>query len=231
MGRWIVTLAFLVGSFVLTQWLPFSEYFKNVDTMIHEFGHAAVTLILSGDVMYIHLYEDHSGITSSAVREGWQVIPVALAGYVVSSFFTVLLFYFHHVSRYRTGLLIVSALTVVSLVLFVQNDYGDRWLLGFLGLNVIAILIPIGAARTVYYLLLAFLTLVESVLSALTILLLSWNDPKAAGDAANLAGVTGIPAIAWGVLFFLIALWSAKKAIGYFIPTSNKKKFGRNISM
>ncbi|WP_274361642.1 M50 family metallopeptidase [Paenibacillus thermotolerans] len=231
MGRWIVTLAFLVGSFALTQWLPFSSYFKNVDTMIHEFGHAAATLVLSGDVMYIHLYEDHSGVTQSAVQEGWQVIPVALSGYIAASFFTVLLFYLHHKSRYRTGLFIVTAVAAASLLLFVRNDYGAQWLLGFLGLNAVAFLLPIGPVRTAYYLLIAFLTLVESVLSALTVMLLSWNDAKAAGDAANLAGATGVPAIVWGVLFFLIAMWSAKKAIGFFVPSSKKRKQDRAFPM
>ncbi|WP_199621533.1 M50 family metallopeptidase [Paenibacillus alkalitolerans] len=230
MGRWIITLAFLVGSFALTQWLPFSEYFRNIDTMIHEFGHAAATLFLSGQVMYIHLYEDHSGVTSSAIRHGWQLIPIGLAGYVAASLFTVLLFYLHRRGYYRLGLLLVTAVAVASLILFVRNDYGAQWLLGFIGLNAIAILIPIGFARTIYYLLIAFLTLVESVLSAFTVLLLSWNNPPAAGDAANLAGVTSIPAVVWGAFFFIFSLWSAKKAIGYFLPwTASNNKFNRQI--
>jgi hypothetical protein len=226
-GRWIITLAFLVGSFALTQWLPFSEYFRNVDTMIHEFGHAATTLALSGKVMYIHLYEDHSGVTSSAVKEGWKLIPVALSGYLSASLFAVAMFYFHHTGRYRTGLFAITALAVASLVLFVRNDFGAQWLLGFIGLNVIAFLIPIGFVRTLYFLLIAFLTLVESVSSALTVFLVSMSDPSSAGDAANLAGVTGLPAMLWSLLFLLFALWCAKKAIGYFLPRSDKKAFSR----
>ncbi|TLS49331.1 M50 family metallopeptidase [Paenibacillus antri] len=227
MGRWIVTLALLVGCFALTEWLPFSPYFRNMDTMIHEFGHAAATLLLSGEVQYIHLYEDHSGVTLSAVESGWRLLPVSLSGYMTASLFAVLLFALHRHGQHRLGLAIVTVVALVCLVLFVRNDFGTQWLLGFIGINVVAFVLPIGFVRVAYYLLLAFLSLVESVVGAITITILAATTPSGAGDAANLANATGIPAIVWGVFFLLFALWCAKRAIGHFLPRPKKPLFSK----
>lgn len=216
MGRWVVTLALLVGCFVLAEQLPFSPYFRYMDTLIHEFGHAAATLLLSGEVRYIHLYENHSGVTLSAVQQGWRIIPVSLAGYMTASLFTVLMFVLHRHNRHRLGIAIITAVAALCLVLFVRNDFGAQWLLGFIGINLVAFLIPVNFVRVAYYLLLSFLMLVESVVAAVTIAALGYMDPGNSGDAANLAEATGIPSLVWGIVFVLFALWCAKQSIGHF---------------
>lgn len=222
MGRWIITLAMLAVCFVLAEWLPFSPYFRNMDTMVHEFGHAAATLLLSGKVQYIHLYENHSGVTLSAVQGGWRLIPVALSGYAAASLFSVLLFALHRHHRERFGLAIVTGIAAVTLALFIDNDYGQRWLLGFIALNVVAFLLPIRFIRVGYFLLLAFLSLAESVSGAVTVAILSYMSPAEAGDAANLARVTGIPAAVWGSVFLIFALYCARHAIGHFFAPTRK---------
>jgi hypothetical protein len=224
MVRWIGTFALVAGCFVLTEWLPFSPYFRNLDTMIHEFGHALLTLVLSGDVRYIHLYEDHSGVTLSAVKEGWRLIPVALSGYVTASLFAVLLFYMVRHDMHRTGLLIITAVAFLSLALFVRNAYGIQWLIGFIGINVFFLLFPVRWLRAGYVLFLAFLSLTESVTSAVTIAVMSWLEPGRAGDATQLARMTGIVAPVWGGLFALFALWAAMRAIRYFAAPKKQKK-------
>jgi len=222
MGRWIVTLALLAGCFVLAEWLPFSPYFRNMDTMVHEFGHALATLLLSGEVRYIHLYEDHSGVTLSAVQSGWRFIPIALAGYTFASIFALLLFKLHSRSKYRLGLILVTIIAIVSLILFVRNDFGARWLAGFIILNVAVILQPIEFLRKLYFMFLAFLALVESVVGSVTVAMLSWTAPGEAGDAANLANATHVPAFLWGIFFLLFAMWCARGCVGTLIP---KKKW------
>lgn len=96
------TVVFLVVAAVLTRVIPFSSFFRNVDTLVHEFGHAIVTLLVSGKVLYIHLFADHSGVTySSAAAHSWRFILIALAGYIVSTVFAVLLFYGHSAGSSR----------------------------------------------------------------------------------------------------------------------------------
>ena len=85
MNKWLKTILFLVASVFLTRFIPFSSLFRNLDTMIHEFGHALMTLLLSGKVLRIELYADHSGVTYSSMLTPGRSILVSLAGYVTAS--------------------------------------------------------------------------------------------------------------------------------------------------
>lgn len=221
MGKWLKMVLFLVASAFLTRWIPFSAFFRNVDTMIHEFGHALVTLIVSGHVMYIELYVDHSGITQSAVTSMWEMIPIALAGYMAASLFAWFLFAMYAQGKQRRGLMLLNLIAIVSLVLFVRNGFGMIWLVGFVAINAVVLIWPGKTLSKYYYLLIAFLSLEESVFGPITLLLTAFTHPNEAGDAAVLSGATFIPAVVWTVWFTIFALWCAKQAIQAF---SGRKK-------
>ncbi|MCG7379714.1 M50 family metallopeptidase [Paenibacillus sp. ACRSA] len=228
MNKWLKTILFLIVSVFLTRFIPFSSLFRNLDTMIHEFGHAVATLLLSGKVLRIELYADHSGVTYSTMLTPGRSIIVSLAGYISASLFAWLLFYLYRKGRHMWGLGIITAIALVSLLLYVRGEFGMLWLTGFIALNVV---IMIFGAKIVkfYYLFLAFLTLEESVLTAMYVGLLSWTQPSRAGDAANLAQQTFMPAMFWGTLFALFALWCAKGALAlFFRKESNSGRTSRS---
>lgn len=209
------TVVFLVVAAVLTRVIPFSSFFRNVDTLVHEFGHAIVTLLVSGKVLYIHLFADHSGVTySSAAAHSWRFILIALAGYIVSTVFAVLLFYGYARGKQQTGLMAILILTAISLLFFVRNGYGVMWCIGFLLLTAAICFCPWPWLRQGYYLLVAFIALVESVLGPVFLLILAVQNPGQAGDAANLARLTPVPAALWALLFTAVALLGARNACG-----------------
>ncbi|MDF2723920.1 MAG: hypothetical protein K0Q59_3595 [Paenibacillus sp.] len=216
MSRWIVTLLFLVGSAILTHWIPFSSFFRNVDTMVHELGHAVTTLILSGDVLYIQLYANHSGVTYSYIEHGWRTIPLGLSGYISASLFAALLFHLYGKGKLNYGLIAMSVLAVVSLAFFVNNGFGVLWLIGFTVVNGIMIFLPMPKLRNFYYLLVSFICLEESVMGPINLLFLSLSGSNA-GDATGLSRSTFIPAFVWSLVFLLVALLCARKAIASFI--------------
>jgi Peptidase M50B-like len=216
MKSWLRVAIFLTISAFLTRLLPFSEFFRNVDTLIHELFHALVTLILSGDVRYIHLYANQSGVTYMAYADHWMSIPISLAGYFGSALFTVLLFYLHSRKKEKAGLILIALVAVLGLALFVRNRYGMAWCGGFAVLTVAILWLKKPGLLKGYYLLVAFICLVESVISSLIILSIALQDPAAAGDAASLSEVTPIPAIFWGALFTFVSLWCSKISIGIF---------------
>ncbi|TDF97038.1 M50 family metallopeptidase [Paenibacillus piri] len=217
MSNWLKTVFFLIGSAFLTRLIPFSSFFRNLDTMIHEFGHAVVTLALSGQVMYIELFANHSGVTYSRVMNNWSQIPISLAGYMTASLFAVFLFKMRAKGKQRFGLQVITLLAIISLVLFVRNEFGIMWLVGFIALTIVMLALMPRWLSDFYYLLLAFLTLEESVLGPISLIIYSLENPAAAGDATNLSRITAIPAIGWSVLFTLFALWCAKSAIQAFL--------------
>lgn len=215
MNKWLKTVLFLAGSALLTRFIPFSSLFRNLDTMIHEFGHALVTLLLSGRVLRIELYADHSGVTYSAIGAGAKAVAVSLAGYPLASLFSLLLFYLYRKERHRWGLVLATAIALVMLLLYVRGGFGLLWLTGFITLNMIMLLAWPKFSKY-YYLFLAFLTLEESVAGTLVLVSASIFSPAGAGDAANLAGMTPLPAILWALLFLLFSLLCAKWALGFF---------------
>ncbi|WJH35721.1 M50 family metallopeptidase [Paenibacillus sp. CC-CFT747] len=166
--------------------------------MIHEFGHAMVTLMLSGTVMNIDLYADHSGVTRSLVSNRAAMIPIGLSGYVTASLFAWGLFSLYARRRQTLGLLLIMGVAVGSLLLFVRNGFGMAWLAGFIVLTAVVLLLAPKTVVKYYYLFIAFLTLEESVTGSVTILLAAYLHPGRAGDASVLANVSPVPAIVWG---------------------------------
>ncbi|RKN75055.1 M50 family metallopeptidase [Paenibacillus ginsengarvi] len=226
MSRWIVTILFVVGCAILTNWLPFSSFFRNVDTMVHELGHAVVTMLLSGKVLYIQLYSNHSGVTYSYIESGWKTIPLGLSGYITASLFAAFLFVMYAKGKLRVGFVAMSLLAVVSLAFFVNNSFGVLWLIGFIIVNGIAMFLPYPSIRKFYYLLVAFICLEESVWGPINLLMMSVMTPGQAGDATGLSRSTGIPAIVWSIVFLLVALFCARKAIYAFIGNRRSRNAG-----
>jgi hypothetical protein len=212
MSSWVKMALFVLITALLTRLLPFSAFFRNVYTLVHEMAHAVATLLLSGSVLYIELYADQSGVTHSMIQPGWRSILISLAGYTGAALFAWLLFRLQAGRREKTGLVIVAAIAVIGLLLFVRNGYGVLWCAGFAGVTLLIGLLAPGWLRLFYASLVAFICLVESVISSIMILVMAILDPAAAGDAANLSRATFIPAAVWGAFFAVFALWCAKNA-------------------
>ncbi|MFB5267544.1 M50 family metallopeptidase [Paenibacillus enshidis] len=217
MTKWLKTLLLLAGAALLTRFIPFSHIFRTLDTMIHEFAHAVVTLMMSGQVQRIDLNADHSGVTYTLMISQSSSILASLAGYTGASLFAVLMFYLHARQLHKWGLGIITLIAAVMILLYVHEGYGLLWLAGFIVLNTVIMLAGGRTITKLYYLLLAFITLEESVAGTIIILTASLLSPSQAGDAANLAAWTHVPAWIWSVLFLLFSLFCARAAIGQFL--------------
>jgi hypothetical protein len=222
--KWSKTILYILGSAILANFLPFSSFFKNVDTLIHEFGHAVVTLALSGRVMEIALYSNQSGVTRSVVSNGWSMLPIGLAGYMTASLFTWYLFASYSKGKQRSGLIAITIIAAVALMLFVRNGYGIIWLIGFIGINVVVLMFAGKGISRFYYLLIAFLSLEESVFGPIWLNVAAVTSQGKAGDASLLSNTTSVPAIVWSFWFTLFAVWCAKQAITAFAGRDLQKK-------
>lgn len=216
-SKWGTTIIFIVLAAILTQWIPFSSFFKSINTMIHEFGHALLTLILSGKVMYIHLFSDHSGVTYMSVDNSWRFIPVSLAGYIIEAAFAALLFWLYAKGKSQIGLILLSGIAAFNVIFFVRNTYGVLWCIGFIICNILIIYVPWRWLKEFYFILIAFISLVESVLGPVYLLITALQSPAEAGDAANLGELTSIPAAIWALVFCIIAFLCARIALKYFM--------------
>jgi hypothetical protein len=102
-------------------------------------------------------------------------------------------------------------------VLFVRNGYGFTWLIGFIALNVVVLMFAGKGISRFYYLLIAFLSLEESVFGPIWLNFAAVFRSSRAGDATLLSQTTSVPALVWSLWFTLFAVWCAKQAITAFV--------------
>lgn len=198
---------FLILAVILTQIPILGSYVSVINTVIHESGHAFIAL-LGGDVERISLFMNTEGVTYSRQSTWAGSFFTSMAGYVFSSFMAFLSFWLIGKKQYKILIVILLGFIVLNLVFWVRNIYGLFWLISF-GAAFLFLLAK-GSQSFVnnVLLLIASVLLVDSVKSAFDIMYISLITPKSAGDAANLAILTGIiPVQVWGILFFIQAIW------------------------
>lgn len=224
MNPWLKSILLIIVTAVLTRFIPFAEYFRNIYTFVHEMSHAVMTLLLSGNVISVHLFSDQSGVTYSTLPELWRTVPVSLAGYIGASLFVVLLFRWYAKGKQETGLAVLIVLTAIGLMVFIRNPFGMVWSAGLLALSSVALVVKWPAVRDIFYLIVSFICLVESAITPVFLLITAIREPSAAGDATNLDLATGIPSVAWAVVFVIVALWCAKVAVSDMFPHGRRAR-------
>lgn len=197
----------LIASIILAR-LPFiGIYFRVINTLVHESGHAFVALITSGKFSRIELFADSSGTATTVSKSKFANFLISIAGYPVSSVTAYLFFRLIKFEHYDFVLYTVAFLTVVNLIFFVRNKYGIFWLLTFA--LVLTAIFYFHNFYLSYWSAIFFscVILTDSVVSALILLKLSIKDGKKAGDASNLKSYSYIPSFIWSLLFLAIAVY------------------------
>lgn len=198
---------FLILAILVTQIPVLGKYVGVINTLIHETGHALIAL-LGGDVERISLFMNTEGVTYSMQSTWIGSFFTSLAGYVFSSFMAFLFLWLIGRRQYKLLTTIILSLLLLNLVFWVRNPYGIFWLSSF-GAAFVLLLLK-GSTKLIngVMLLFASILLVDSLTSASEIMLISLMTPWVAGDATNLARLTGvIPAQVWGIFFLLQAIW------------------------
>ncbi len=193
------------------------KFFRSTNTLIHESGHAIVTLLTSGNVVSIDLNSDTSGAATTQSNYWLFKIAIALAGYFFSSATAFLLFYLISKAKYTWVFYTFCVFALVNLLFWVRNAYGIFWLLLFsaiLGWVFYYRLPNYMFATAVFF---SAIVLFESVFSAATICWISMNEPSNSGDASNLRDFTYIPAPLWGMLFLAQAIYFAYLTVNLFL--------------
>lgn len=202
---------FIILAIFLTQMPIVGPYFSIVNTLIHETGHALMSIITGGKVQSISLFSNTEGVTLSSHRYWLGGFLTSIAGYLFASFMAYLYLILIYKRKSKYVLLILLGTLLISLLFWIRNAYGFFWII-----TIIAVFtwVLIKGSKTIleyFALFITSLVLVESVTSSFEIMYLSFVSPSRAGDATNLANMTFlIPTLVWGVAFFIQALYFAR---------------------
>jgi hypothetical protein len=207
----------LITALLLTRVPVLGKYFRSVNTLVHEAGHAFVTLALSGEVVAVNLFADTSGTTVTKAKGKFAQALIALAGYPLSALTGWLCLFLLHGGYHLYILFILTSIALIIMILSLRNMYGLFWAGTFIVLN---LLIVYYNNKTAIYAFAAFYSVIiftDAVFSSVVLLVLAIKQPKKSGDATNLQKITKIPAAIWAILLLAFTLFiSWLSVINYF---------------
>ncbi|MDC3416015.1 M50 family metallopeptidase [Aquibacillus salsiterrae] len=215
MERDLIIYIFL--AFLLCRIPLVGVYVRLINTVVHEIFHVLVAKLTGGKGYRISLQPDTSGQALVSSSSWLSTIFTAYAGYTGSSIMAFVIFYLLSENYYVAVICLFFGLLLLSALLWIRNFFGVSWalslaaILGFLlYYEQKDIFIPLAY-------MIASVILIESVYSALQVMIISFRSPSQAGDAASLQKLTLIPAFLWGMLFFIQALYIGYKTIVNFV--------------
>lgn len=225
-----VKLLLLAALITIVLWfLPYAEFLvypvRLFVTFIHEGGHVLASLITGGSVQSLTVSPDGSGMVQSLTTSGLSVLITSSAGYLGAiAYGTLLLVLIRR--AYSARIVLAASAAFVGLMTLVFGLLAPLWHVFSAEVSAASVLFTIisGTALTLGLLAiakyaspwwanftLAFLA-VQCILNAVTDLktLFFINTPFAGShihsDAANMAAVTGMPAVFWVILWIGVSI-------------------------
>lgn len=179
--------------------------FKGFNTLIHETGHAFMSLLLSGQVVSIDLFHTGEGMATTKSKSWFTKFFVSIAGYPFSSIVSFAFAYLIFRNKYDYVLYTIISISIINILFWVRNPYGLVWLIVVNGVLLSFFYFQLSSARYYAALAIAAFIFVDAWVSAWHILYLAIKEPKKAGDAKNLQSFALLPAFFWGLFFWIQA--------------------------
>jgi hypothetical protein len=214
----VVFYTLLACCLVVTRLPYIGKFFRVVNTLIHESGHALMALMLSGKVYRIDLFGDTSGSALTSTKNGFGRFLVSIAGYPASALFALLCFYFIKQNASTYVLYIITSIAILNLIFYVRNAYGIFWLISFILIAICILYYKNQFFINGFSLLCSFIILTDAVISGIHLLIIAVKSPKTAGDAKNLNEITHLPVVLWALLLLAFSAFVVFKTIWMFFP-------------
>lgn len=189
---------------------------KIFTVYLHELGHALMAFLFGYGIQAFNVNFDESGSTLVQSKGWFSTFMIANGGYLGSIFFALLILYLKRTAlkNYIMGILAILFLAIsirfsgfsftllysiifavfVLVLYMLRNETVNDWVIDILGISSVAYAI--------------YDTFVDTILLQLNLqlhLITGWNEQPMT-DAMQLAQLTHIPAIVWGILWLVIAL-------------------------
>lgn len=203
---------------------------KIFTVFLHELGHALMAFIFGYGIQGFKVNFNESGYTLAQSKGWFSSFMIANGGYLGSILFALLILYLKRtaVKKFILGTLaiifliisirfsgfsftliyaIIFATFVLVLYMF-QNEKVNDWVIDILGIA--------SVAYAVYD------TFIDTILLQLNLQfhLIKW-DSQNMTDAMQLAKMTHVPAVVWGIIWLAIAVFAVYTTL---IRTSNRKR-------
>lgn len=212
MDRKLLAVLLLSGAAAVAFWDSWAAYpLKLLVVVLHETGHAVATWAVGGQVDGMSIDRFQGGRTIGRIPAGLLPgIVVASAGYVGSTLFGAAILVAAARARSGRGILTtLAALLAAALILWVRDPFTVLFLaLTAASLLLAARLLPDAISRAA-----AIFLGVFAAAYALWDIRDDLFSFRSGTDADLLAAATGVPAIAWAILWAVVALLVIRTAL------------------
>lgn len=181
------------------------KFFRGVNTLVHEMGHALAAVLTQGEIISIELFADTSGLAVTKSKGKMGQFAISLSGYIFSSGFATFAIWCILKAHYNLFYFSITAIAILAIIFAVRNLYGVLWLILFSS-SILYVYFKADEEIIQYVgVFISSLLLSESLLSTLRLMKYTFHNPKAGSDAYNLRTITGISVFFWPLLFTLQA--------------------------
>ena len=196
----LVFYAVLILAFVLLRIPVLNNYFRTLNTLLHESGHALMAILLSGEALEIKLNSNTSGSALTKTNSKGKAFLISFTGYPFAAISSCGLIALAVNQHYRTGFFILVSIATINLIAFVRNTYGIFWLITFSLLMLLANWYAHTIAASVFFLFISLIAFIEGITSTAQIVFLGLSKPSKAGDLYNMAKMSKVPVFFWALL-------------------------------
>lgn len=193
-------------------------FFRTVNTLLHESGHALGAILTSGEVIRIDIKKDTSGVAQTKSNSRFRAFIVSIAGYPFAALAGSFLLALAINEQNRLVLLILLSIMLIDLMLFVRNAYGIVWLLIFSTLLIFIAWFQHSLLTHLFVLFICMIAFTETFWSTITVTILGIMQPRKSGDPWNMQKTTGIPAAFWALVIFAMVMWIMYYTISHYFP-------------
>lgn len=211
--------------FILILWnTPVIKPLKIFTVFLHELGHALMAFVFGYGIESFKVNINESGYILAQSKGWFSSFMIANGGYLGSVLFAILILCLRQTSfkKYIMGALAIIFLGVtirfsgfsfallyailfavfVIILYMVDNEKVDNWVIDIMGIASVSYAI--------------YDTFVDTILLQLNVyfkILAGWGAEQPMTDAVQLANMTGIPAIVWGLIWLAISLFAVNAAL------------------
>ncbi len=204
---------------IALNYLPkIGRIFKGFNTLIHETGHAFMTLLFSGEVVSVELFYTGEGVAVTKSKSWFTKFFVSIAGYPFSSIVSFVFAYLVFIDKYDIILYAIISIAILNILFWVRNPYGLVWLIVLMATLFSFFYFDVAQAKYFAALSITAFIFIDAWVSAWHILYLSIKEPKKAGDAKNLQSFALFPAFFWGLFFWLQASYFMLLSVHLYYP-------------
>lgn len=195
-----------------------NNFFKTLNTLFHENGHALAAILLSGEVIEIKLNSNTSGSALTKSQSRFRAALVTFSGYPLAIFAATGLIWLWASGNIRTGFFMLVSLAIINLIFLVRNTFGIFWLITFSVLCYLAAMHFSARLSGLFFLFIGLIGFAEAIISTAGITFLAFSNSKKAGDMTILAKLTGLPSQLWAIITLAIVLLTAYYCFINFFP-------------